>query len=347
MKTEFTEVGWLQVLSPDVSVYSVVFLRRNFLAFRWSDIVRALTGLDAQWVLADYPSMKRESEMSVRPRDSSRTYTLSIFLIALLPILLASCDRLSAASSPRTAPRATKSLNPMLDSDEDGIPDGAELRTANERESFRRWFTAIAESQFYKVNDDWIPAQRDCAGLVRFALREALRPHDRGWMKAFGEFDAPVAPDPRRTKLSESLLGEKLFRTSYGAFKESDLTDTTFSDFADVRTLKNFNVNFVGRDRKQALPGDLLFFHQPWVQSYPFHVMIFLGQAREANEGASDWVVYHTGGGSANSSQHTYPSTDTIKKVRLAVLDHHPNARWRTVPENVNFLGFYRLKILD
>lgn len=294
--------------------------------------------------------MKRESEMSVRPRDSGRIPTLSLLLITLLTLSGASCDRLSAASTTRNTPRGSSAVNPMLDSDEDGIPDIVELRTANERENFRRWFTAIAESQFYRISEAWSPAQQDCAGLVRFALREAFRPHDRGWMKAFGEFEAPVAPDPRRSKFGDSLLGEKLFRTTYGTFKESDLSDDTFSEFADARTLKNFNSNFVGRDRKQARPGDLLFFHQPWVQNYPFHVMIFLGEARDENEGANDWVVYHTGSSTAsNDSRHTTTSTDagTIKKVRLAVLDHHPNSRWRPVSENINFLGFYRLKILD
>ena len=291
--------------------------------------------------------MKREFEMSVRPRDNGRI--LSLFLIPLLSLFALSCDRLSAASNTRTPPRASTAVNPMVDADEDGIPDVAELRSENERENFRRWFVAIAESQFYRVSDAWVTSQQDCAGLVRFALRESLRPHDRGWMKAFAEFEAPVAPDARKTRLSDSLLGEKLFRTSFGVFKETDLSDGTFSEFADARTLKNFNVNFVGRNRGLARPGDLLFFHQPWVQSYPFHVMIFLGEAREESEGASDWVVYHTGTSPTNGSQHVREKADpgTIKKVRLSVLDHHPNARWRPVHENVNFLGFYRLKILD
>jgi uncharacterized protein YfaT (DUF1175 family) len=50
---------------------------------------------------------------------------------------------------------------------------------------------------------------------------------------------------------------------------------------------------------------------------------------------------------SASQLDRTASEMGTIKKVRLAVLDHHPNSRWRPVVENVNFLGFYRLKILD
>jgi uncharacterized protein YfaT (DUF1175 family) len=34
-------------------------------------------------------------------------------------------------------------------------------------------------------------------------------------------------------------------------------------------------------------------------------------------------------------------------QTRLAVLDQHPDKRWRPIMTNPNFLGFYRLKILD
>ena len=110
-------------------------------------------------------------------------------------------------------------------------------------------------------------------------------------------------------------------------------------NFADARSLKNFNSVFISRDRHQAQPGDLLFFYQPWVQQFPYHVMIFLGQPRIAAAGASDWVVYHTGSSPTDQG--------TVKKVQLSVLDHHPDPRWRPGVGNRNFLGFYRLKILD
>ena len=134
-------------------------------------------------------------------------------------------------------------------------------------------------------------------------------------------------------------MGEKLFRADFGRFELSDLSDGKFSEFADARTLKNFNCEFVSRDRRRAERGDLVFFHQPWVQKYPYHLMIFIGEARLASEGASDWVMYHTGSSPADDG--------TMKKVRLSVLDHHPDKRWRPVESNPNFLGFYRLKILD
>ena len=192
--------------------------------------------------------------------------------------------------------------------------------------------------QFYKLSNEWNTEQRDCAGLVRFAWRESLRKHDRAWYQRMGENYDPVAGDVSIDLTSEPLR-EKLFRTMPGNYSPRDVADGKFSEFADAQTLKMFNATFVSRDRQQAQPGDLLFFHQPWVQKFPYHVMIFLGESRLASENARDWVVYHTGASPQDSGE--------VKKVRLSVLDQHPNKRWRPVLNNPNFLGFYRLKILN
>ena len=229
--------------------------------------------------------------------------------------------------------------SPLLDSDNDGIPDVAELRTYQDRDSFRRWFTAIAEIQFYQLSDQWNAEQRDCAGLARFAIREALRRHDRIWFQKMGPGYETVASDVGEFNLDNNPLGEKIFRTDFGSFHESDLRNGRFSEFADGRSLKNFNAFFVTRNRREAQPGDLLFFYQPWVQKFPYHVMIFLGPARVAPNGAPDWVVYHTGSSPIDKG--------TVKKVELSVLDRHPDPRWRPLESNKNFLGFYRLKILQ
>lgn len=228
------------------------------------------------------------------------------------------------------------------DSDDDGVPDPVELRSSDDRESFRRWFAYIAEMQFYKSSGAWNEDQRDCAGLVRFAWREALRVHDRMWFQSIsngGEGYEAVAPDVKAYDLKRSPLGEKLFRADFGSFRRSDLAGGKFSEFADARTLKNHNATFISRDRRQARRGDLIFFHQPWVQKFPYHVMIFIGDARHDGEGAGDWVVYHTGSSPNDKGE--------VKKVRLAVLERHPDRRWRPVVNNPNFLGFYRLKILE
>lgn len=261
-------------------------------------------------------------------------------------LLTVGCGRDSQearATSART-PATTNAAPPSdaarwNDSDRDGIPDGAELHSFDDRENFRRWFTGIAEIQFYQLSDEWNKDQRDCAGLVRFSWREALRRHDRPWYQRMGPGYEGIAPDVRAYDLERGPLGETIFRADYGSFREGDLEGRKFSQFADARTLKNYNTVFIGRDRRQAVAGDLIFFHQPWAQKFPYHVMLFLGRARHASEGAADWVVYHTGAAPEAGG--------TVKKVRLAVLDHHPDKRWRPVENNPNFVGFYRLKILD
>jgi uncharacterized protein len=273
-----------------------------------------------------------------------RLVLLLACLLLIVPLVLSITGLGFLSSSPATPPKSeNKRLTPPepapdADLDHDGIPDTSELRTFNDRENFRRWFTWIAEMQFYKLSDEWNTEQRDCAGLVRFAWRESLRKHDRAWYQRMGENYDTVAPDVSIDLTSEPLR-EKLFRTMPGNYSTRDIADGRFSEFADAQTLKMFNATFVGMNRQQAQSGDLLFFHQPWVQKFPYHVMIFLGEPRFASENARDWVVYHTGASPQDAGE--------VKKVRLSVLDQHPNKRWRPLHSNPNFLGFYRLKILN
>jgi uncharacterized protein YfaT (DUF1175 family) len=249
--------------------------------------------------------------------------------------MMIGCERARGTPAPAPPPAAPC----CEDANANGFPDQAELHSFDDRENFRRWFTWIAEVQFYQISEAWNPEQRDCAGLVRFSLREALRRHDRAWLQKMGPLSRPLAQDVRAYNLETGPLGEKLFRTDFGSFKPADLSDGKFSEYADGRTLKNYNCTFVSRDRAASRPGDLLFFYQPWVQHYPYHVMIFIGGATAGDDKGTDWVVYHTG---SSPSDH-----GTVKRVRLGVLDHHPDARWRPITANPNFLGFYRLKILD
>ncbi len=285
------------------------------------------------------------SKLRAFPKRS--VMTASVFVL-LLATFIWNYSRSKSVSEARPSPRATLAnysaagpgaTTASLDSDNDGIPDSAELRTFEDRENFRRWFTAIAETQFYQLSEQWKREQRDCAGLVRFAMREALRTHDRAWFQKMGPAYEPVARDVKGFDLDNNELGEKIFRAEGGSFHEGDFRNGKFSEFADARTLKSFNVEFISRDRREAEPGDLLFYYQPWVQKYPFHVMVFLGAPRVAANGQRDWVVYHTGS--------TATDDGTVKKVELSVLDQHPDPRWRPIESNKNFLGFFRLKILQ
>src|SRR5262245_28639129 len=120
------------------------------------------------------------------------------FALATVTIAGFGCGKSPQASADRAKAAALSSTSSLsiggggegavwADSDNDGIPDAAELRSSDDRDSFRRWFAYIAEMQFYKLSNAWNEDQRDCAGLVRFAWREALRGHDRTWFQSISD----------------------------------------------------------------------------------------------------------------------------------------------------------------
>jgi uncharacterized protein YfaT (DUF1175 family) len=103
----------------------------------------------------------------------------------------------------------------------------------------------------------------------------------------------------------------------------------------------------VGRDLRQALPGDLIFYRQldqdspydvPGATHYhsPYHSMIVCGEK-------GSWVVYHTGPINQGEGGH---GKGEMRRLQVADLVRHPDARWRPLQENANFLGVYRWNIL-
>jgi len=162
-----------------------------------------------------------------------------------------------------------------------------------------------------------------------------MRRHDAAWVAAAGLSQSPVAGDISKYSYPYTPLGANVFRTHTGTFQAADLSDGTFSQFADAKTLVVANTYFIGRDVRSAKPGDLLFFRQPGRES-PFHSMVFVGRSHYG--AGSDLVVYHTG---ANGKW-----TGEMRRVPLASLMRHPDARWRPIVTNPNFLGFYRWNIL-
>ncbi len=130
-------------------------------------------------------------------------------------------------------------------------------------ETFLREVVAeVALAQVERQDPRWIPEQRDCAGLVRFAYRSAyrrLRPESK-----------PLWTGPR---------GERL-------------------DFADAQTLLAHSFAPLGRgeDARRALrSGDLLAFRQDGAQGPVFHLMLVVQPRDKAH--AATRVVYHPGEG--------------------------------------------------
>jgi uncharacterized protein YfaT (DUF1175 family) len=222
------------------------------------------------------------------------------------------------------------------DSHQDGLPDALHLHSPEDRAAFRAWFVALAEQEAALPNDKLPTEIDDCAALLRFAYREALVQHDDRWLAA--------QPDPSRFAALVSIaqyhypqtpLGLNLFRVTPGPFTPNDLSETqatgaAFAQFADAHALLTFNTYRVSRDIHTALPGDLLFFRQ-LEQNSQYHSMTVAGAH-------ADWVIYHTGPIGKQKGE--------IRRVAMEDLIHHPDARWRPVPGNTNFLGVYRWNLL-
>jgi len=231
------------------------------------------------------------------------------------------------------------------DSFGDGTPDFMRLGDSADRESFRRWFTLIADYQAVRPRAE-IPAEiSDCAGLLRYSYREALKRHNDSWFLVTGiEIQAPPG-EIRAWHYPETPLKTGLFRVAPGPFDAADVGNGAFAQFADAKTLVERNAFLVSRNVRQARPGDLLFFRQ-FGQSSPWHSMIV------TRIGSEPGVVYHTGPdrgvlGEPPHGQKPAPGVPgEIRRVTLAELLDHPDPRWRPIAANPNFLGVYRWNIL-
>jgi uncharacterized protein YfaT (DUF1175 family) len=212
----------------------------------------------------------------------------------------------------------------------DGTPDFLRLHTAEDRAAFRAWFTALADIAA-SLPPDRLPREiDDCAALLRWCYRNALHAHDEAWHSAMPFETPPPIPAVTQYAYPFTPLGAGIFRVRPGAYTGADATDGAFAQFADARTLWQRNTFFVSRSLAAARPGDILFYRQ-LEQESPFHSMILTGVGHQ-------WAVYHTGPIGKGPGE--------VRRVALADLLHHPDLRWRPVPQNANFLGVYRWDIL-
>ena len=244
----------------------------------------------------------------------------------------------SAASLNANMPAASVSSSDRFS---DGTPDFVRLDSPSDQETFRRWFVLIAEYQALRPAEQVPREINDCAALLRYSYRNALRTHDSNWLRS-AQIEPPSAlPSLEKYRYPVTPLGASLFRIRPGKFQVSDLRDGTFAEFADAKTLKDFNSYLISRDIRDARPGDVLFYRQ-LEQDTPFHSMIFVGRSAWQSESdptsTSDVVVYHTGPIAATPGE--------VRRVTVAELLQHPSPRWRPVAGNSNFLGVYRWNIL-
>jgi uncharacterized protein YfaT (DUF1175 family) len=193
--------------------------------------------------------------------------------------------------------------------------------SAADRKAFRAWFTWLAELMYFTDAGNLPREVSDCSGLLRFAYREALRPHSGQWAHSLGLEMLPALPE-----LRASTQESAVFQVKDGGRRQ----------FADAENLMRHNSFLVTRDVRAAQSGDLLFYRQ-WTDRQPWHSMVYLGPSRF--EAARDaLVVYHTG--------PLHGTAGEVRRPRVEELIRHPEPRWRPVAGNSNFLGIYRWNLL-
>jgi uncharacterized protein YfaT (DUF1175 family) len=252
-------------------------------------------------------------------------------------------------ASPKPTARSAEAIaTPDLnDRFSDGTPNFLRLDSPSDQGAFRRRFVLIAEYQALRPANELPKEINDCAALLRYSYRNALRGRDDTW-EIENRIKPPSAlPSIEKYRYPATPLAANLFRVRFGRFLPTDINDGSFAEFADAKTLKNFNAHFISRDIRVAQPGDLLFYRQ-LEQSASFHSMIFIGlgewnsaSGADKNVGpgnANQFVVYHTGPDAKDSGE--------MRRMRLTDLLQHPSPKWRPVPGNENFLGVYRWNIL-
>jgi uncharacterized protein YfaT (DUF1175 family) len=267
----------------------------------------------------------------------------SLWILILTPALIAPAGSGSAPRASLVTSRVVQPPNPKLqwtDRFGDGTPDFLRLDSPSDQDSFRRWFTLIAEFQALRAPAELPREIDDCAALLRYSYRNALHAHDAPWqlesnlpsqsaLGAIEKYQYPFTP-----------LGASLFRVRPGPLAAEDSRNGSFAEFADAKTLKDFNTHYISRDIRAARPGDILFYRQ-LQQDSAFHSMIFVGRSqwlREAADSAGNFVVYHTGPEGKSRGE--------MRRLGVVELLQYPSPRWRPVAGNTNFLGVYRWNIL-
>ena len=191
--------------------------------------------------------------------------------------------------------------------------------------AMRRSVVNLALSQARRLSPRWEPAQRDCAGLVRFAYREALRERSL-------EQRAQLGVPPGLFLPALSARARKVAAPRAGLWQVGFFADGTqrYADFADAETLVSYNFIPVGHDPLAAKPGDLLVYRKDFAAEDPYHLML-VADMRERDGIA----VYHNGASGGEG---------IVRVVHLNALRRSPDPLWVPSDHNPHFLGVYSWK---
>ena len=225
-----------------------------------------------------------------------------------------------------TAPDATDSFG-------DGTPDFLRLADSADRRAFRGWFTLLAESQYFRQTK--LPSEiQDCASLLRYSYREALRRHDSAWANS-----AALIITAARAKFVSIAtiysLGASLFRVRDGGFTRRTCTTAPSLSSPMPRpsgepTPTVWDATSIRSSRRPALLSPV---------GRPQHLSRHdLRRPSQIELGPEQYFVYHTGPQGHDAGE--------IRRLTVSELMNFSDARWRPVSSNPSFLGVYRWNIL-
>ena len=224
----------------------------------------------------------------------------------------------------------------------DGTPDFLRLDSAADRESFRRWFTLIAEYQSFRQPSE-VPAEiNDCAALLRYSYRNASASHDSAWTRETG-ITPPTDPGTiSQYRYPFTPLGAGAFPRATRQPRLGDAHNGAFAEFADAKTLKSFNTLFHLARSSRRSPRRSSFLpptrNRRALSLHDLRRAKAPGCPNRSPIGAAPWWFI--------TPARSASSTGEMRRVTLAELLDHPSPRWRPVAGNSNFLGVYRWNIL-
>jgi uncharacterized protein YfaT (DUF1175 family) len=201
-----------------------------------------------------------------------------------------------------------------------GEQEASRVSAPQDQSAFIRWFTFLAEIQYFTPAKDRPREISDCSALLRYAYREALRNHNEAWSSEQHFPLLPALPSIRNPQRDPNVF----------------LTPAGYRQFANAQTLQRYNCFFVSRDIARAEPGDLLFYRRETAR-ITYHSMIYAG-ASQVNHDNQVYVVYHTGPEGTSNGE--------IRRLTLDQLLHFPDPQWQPNTANPSFLGVYRWNIL-
>ncbi len=190
-----------------------------------------------------------------------------------------------------------------------GAAEPARLDPIQSRQ-LRDWITVLIHAQVEQgPTPRW--THRDCAGLVRFAVAEALREHDLAWRRSMGLLGRRLPPDLDANAAAPLRHNWRRADGSQGAF-------------VSAIELVQSNTRFIGRQLAQAQSADLLFYDFGDDQ----HLMVWMGS----------YIAYHTG--------RIEKGDNGLRALRPAQLMAWSDTRWRPATDNPNFVGLHRLAFI-